>query len=64
MENQELEIRLIDVNHSGFNREIHQDNFLRGLVFQTTLNNQPFEYRAKEVSSTGKVLQKKFIPKK
>ena len=58
MENPELEIELIDVNHSGFNREVHQDNLLRGLAFQTKLNGSPFEYRAKEISSTGKVLEK------
>ena len=51
----ELEIRLIDVNHSGYNREIHQENELRGLTFQVEINGQPFEYRAKQVSSTGKV---------
>lgn len=56
MENPELEIRLIDVNHSGYNREVHSENLLRGMTFQTSLNNVPFEYRAKEISSKGKVL--------
>ena len=50
----DLEINLIDVNHSGYNREVHQENKLRGLVFQVEINGQPFEYRAKEVSSKGK----------
>ena len=58
MENNELDIRLIDVNHSGFNREVHQENLLRGMAFQTIQNNVPFEYRAKEISSKGKVLKK------
>lgn len=57
----ELQINLISVNHSGFNREVHRDNVLRGLTFQTTINGQPFEYRAKECSSTGKVLMTKTI---
>ena len=55
-EDNELVINLIDVNHSGFNREIHQENLLRGLTFQVEINGIPYEYRAKEVSSTGKVL--------
>ena len=57
----ELQINLISVNHSGFNREKYRDNLLRGLTFQTTINGQPFEYRAKECSSTGKVLMIKII---
>lgn len=57
----ELQINLVSVNHSGFNREIHRDNLLRGLTFQTLINGQPYEYRAKEVSSIGKVLFTKLI---
>ena len=60
----ELQINLISVNHSGFNREKYRDNLLRGLTFQTTINGQPFEYRAKECSSTGKVLMIKIKGKK
>ena len=51
----EAEIKLIDINHSGFNREMHQENQLRGMTFQATINNVPYEYRAKEISSTGRV---------
>ena len=58
----ELAINLIDVNHSGYNRETHQENLLRGLTFQVEINGQPFEYRAKEVSSTGKVQKTYFYP--
>ena len=57
----ELEINLISVNHTGYNREIHKDNISRGLTFQTLINGQPYEYRAKEVSSIGKVLFTKLI---
>ena len=60
-EKMELQINLVSVNHSGFNREIHRDNLLRGLTFQTLINGQPYEYRAKEVSSIGKVLFTKLI---
>ena len=51
----EAEIKLIDISHSGFNREEHQENKLRGMAFQATTNNVPHEYRAKEISSTGRV---------
>ena len=48
--------KLVAINHTGYNREIHNNDKSKHLVFQVSLQgNRPVEYRIKEVSSNGKV---------
>ena len=47
--------KLKAVNHTAYNREIHNQNKSRHLVFQVLFKDDaPLEYRVKDVSAKGK----------
>ena len=47
--------KLTSVNHTAYNREIHDKEKSRHLVFQILFkDNAPLEYRVKDVSAQGK----------